>query len=93
MEIFFQLWDTASGNLVTEFGSEDAAIDALRGVQSEDGDAPFLDLALVRYEEDRPFLVAKGRDLVTYVAHARTRGRLQDVVGGTPSMSVDRDRW
>lgn len=73
MNTFFQLWDTTSGNLVTEFDSEDEAIRALHLVQLEDGDGPLLEFALFRYQDDRPTLVAKGRDLVLYVAGAPTR--------------------
>jgi hypothetical protein len=73
MDTFFQLWDTATGNLVTEFDSEDEAIGHLREVQADDGEAAILEFALFRFEDGRPTLVAKERDLVTYVARARAR--------------------
>ncbi|MGH7960307.1 MAG: hypothetical protein ACRERD_00590, partial [Candidatus Binatia bacterium] len=59
MNTFFQLWDTTTGNLVTEFDSEDEAIEALCRVRAEDGYASLLEFALFRFEDDRPTLVAK----------------------------------
>jgi hypothetical protein len=71
MNIFFQLWDTTTGNLVTEFDSEDEAIEALCRVQAEDGEEALLEFALVRFQDDRPTLITKERDLIRYVARAR----------------------
>lgn len=73
MNAFFQLWDRTTGNLVAEFDSEDDVIEALSGVQREDGDESLLGFALFRFEDDRPTLVAKERDLVLYLARARKR--------------------
>jgi hypothetical protein len=72
MSAFFQLWDTTTGNLITEFDSDDEAIEALRGVRAEDGDEPLPEFALFRFQDDHPTLVAKERDLVHYVARGRT---------------------
>ena len=77
MNAFLQLWDITTGNLVTEFDTEDKAIEALRGVQAEDGDGPPLEFALFRFQDDRPTLVAKERALVQYVARARKRQDLR----------------
>jgi hypothetical protein len=74
MNTFFQLWDTTTGNIVTEFDSEHDAIEALIGVQAEDGDAPLLSFALFRFQHGRPTLVAKEHDLVHYIARAISRG-------------------
>jgi hypothetical protein len=71
MNIFFQLWDTTTGNLVTEFDSEDEAIEALCRVQAEDGEEALLEFALVRFQDDRPTLITRERDLIRYVARAR----------------------
>ena len=84
MNTFFQLWDITTGNLVTEFDSEDEAIAALSGIQAEDGDEPLLELALVRFHDDRPTLVAKASDLVRYVAMSR-RADNPAVLGGARS--------
>lgn len=73
MNGFFQLLDVTTGNVVTEFPSEDEVIKALSGVQIDDGDEPLLELALFRFQDGRPTLVAKERDLVAYVARARKR--------------------
>ncbi|MBA3449633.1 MAG: hypothetical protein H0T18_00305 [Chloroflexia bacterium] len=70
MNVFFQLWDTTTGNLVTEFDSEEEAIRALREVRAEDGNEPILEYALVRFQDGRPILVAKESDLVFYLARA-----------------------
>jgi hypothetical protein len=71
MNIFFQLWDTTTGNLVAEFISEDEAIEALGRVQAEDGEEALLEFALVRFQDDHPTLVTKERDLIRYVARVR----------------------
>lgn len=71
MNIFFQLWDTTTGNLISEFDSEDEALEALCRVQAEDGEEVLLEFALVRFQDDRPTLIAKERDLIRYVARAR----------------------
>ena len=70
MNVFFQLWDTTTGNLVTEFDSEEEAIGHLRVVQADEGEESILEFALFRFEDGRPTLIAKERDLVTYVARA-----------------------
>ena len=54
MNIFFQLWDTTTGNLVTEFDSGDEAIEALYRVQAEDGEEALLEFALVRFSGRSP---------------------------------------
>ena len=79
----FQLWDITTGNLVTEFDSEDEAIEALSSVQADDGDDPLLELALFRFQDGRPTLVAKASDLVLYVAARREDN--QGVLGGARS--------
>jgi hypothetical protein len=73
MNTFFQLWDRTTGNLVTEFASEDEAIEALSAIQADDGDEPLLEYALFRFQDGRPTLVAKERDLVVHVASAQRR--------------------
>jgi hypothetical protein len=68
MNIFFQLWDTTTGNLVTEFDSEDEAIAALCSIRADEGIEPLLEFALLRFEDDRPTPIAKANDLVSYIA-------------------------
>jgi hypothetical protein len=68
LNVFFQLWDTTTGNLVTEFDSEDEAIEALSGIRADEGIEPLLEFALFRFEDDRPTLIAKANDLVSYIA-------------------------
>jgi hypothetical protein len=73
MSMFFQLLDVTTGNLVTEFQSEDEAIAALSAVQVEEGDEPILDFALFRFDNGHPSLVAKRGELARYIARARRR--------------------
>jgi hypothetical protein len=73
MNTFFQLWNRTTGNLITEFESEDEAIEALSGVQADEGDEPLLEYALFRFQDGRPTLVAKERELVVHVASAQRR--------------------
>ena len=87
MNDFFQLWDRTTGNLVTEFESEDEAIETLWELQSEDGDGPLLELALVRFQDDRPTVVAKENDLVVYVARSERRRDNLRVLEGARSSS------
>jgi hypothetical protein len=79
MTTFFQLWDTTTGNLVTEFDSEDEAIETLCSIRDKDGDETLLELALVRFQDDRPTLVAKEGALVEYISRAGARKNLQPV--------------
>lgn len=80
MNTFFLLLDMTTGNMVTEFDTQDEAIEILGEVQSKDGDGPLLEYALFRYEDDRPTLVAREHDLVLYLARAREQG-VNRVVG------------
>jgi hypothetical protein len=73
MSTFFLLLDMTTGNMVTEFDTEDEVIEVLSGVHAEDGDGPLLEYALFRYEDDCPTLVARERDLVLYLERARER--------------------
>lgn len=81
MNVFFQLWGTTTGNLATEFDSEDEAIGHLREVQADEGEESILEFALLQFRDGRPTLVAKERDLVTCVARAQTRS-LTTATGG-----------
>jgi hypothetical protein len=81
MSAFLQLWDKTTGNLATELDLEDEAIEALGDVHAEEGQGPLLRLALFRFTDDRPNLIAKERDLVAYVARARAQS-LTTATGG-----------
>ena len=85
MNGFFQVLDVTTGNVVTEFQSEDEAVEALSGVQVDDGDEPILELALFHFLDGRPTLVAKERDLVVYLARARQRRGLRVMQDGKGS--------
>jgi hypothetical protein len=79
MNTFFLLLDTTTGNMVTEFDTEDEVIEILGEVQSNDGEGALLEYALFRYEGDHPTLVARKHDLVSYVARGRRRRQMQVV--------------
>jgi hypothetical protein len=73
MTTFYQLMDVTTGNLITEFDSEDEAIEALSGVQADNSDESLLEYALFRFQDGCPTLVAKERDLVVHIAAAQRR--------------------
>ena len=74
MTTFFVLYDSTTANLVTEFDTEEEAIELLSQIQDDEGDEAILEYALFQYEDDRPTLVAREHDLVLYLARARERG-------------------
>jgi hypothetical protein len=80
MSEFYQLFDATTGNLVTEFDSEDEAIDALNGIWADEGDEPISEYTLFRFRDGKPSVVARERDLVLYLERARARG-VNRVVG------------
>jgi hypothetical protein len=67
MSVFYQLLDVLSGNIVTEFETEEEAIAALCRVGRDHGLAEIDHLALLRFEDGHPSLVAMDDDLVTWV--------------------------
>jgi hypothetical protein len=64
MTAFFQLIDATSGNVIRDYVTEDDALDDLRGVARNDGLEEIGGLALLRFEEDHPTLVAMGDGLI-----------------------------
>jgi hypothetical protein len=64
--VSFQLWDLATGNCVGAFDSEAAALAEVRAGVSEDGEASFDAVALLRagQQPDDIQPIAEGRALV-----------------------------
>jgi len=67
MTVFFQLMDTTSGNVIRDYDTEDDALDELRGVARNYGLDEIRELALLRFEDGRPILVAMGNELIAHL--------------------------
>jgi hypothetical protein len=75
--VFYELLDSASGNVLDDFDTEREALDALRLFLREHGSEALAELALLRFEDDHPTLVAMGSELVDLVeATTEQRARL-----------------
>jgi hypothetical protein len=64
MSVFFQLLDRSSGNVIKDYPSKEAALEELRGVAQEHGVDEVRTLALLKFQDGRPMLVAMEEDLV-----------------------------
>lgn len=67
MSEFFQLLDVSSGNVINEFDTEQEALAALGAVGHEHGLAELANLALLRFEDGHPRLVAMEDELIARV--------------------------
>lgn len=67
MSEFFELLDTASGNVLDDFDTEQEALAALRLLSHEHGGDAVEELALLRFADDHPTLIAMGKELVALV--------------------------
>jgi hypothetical protein len=70
MTIFYELFDLATGNVIDDFAAEEDALEALRTAECEHGLAAISDVALLRYKDGHPTLVAMERDLVARVSES-----------------------
>ena len=52
MDMWYELWDVASGNLITDFDSESDAVEAARAYVTADERGPSVDVSLVVYDDD-----------------------------------------
>lgn len=77
MEVFYELFDLATGNMIDDFATEEDALEALRAAQHEHGLAAISDVALLRYEDGHPTLVAMEHDLVAKVAKSVAAARIR----------------
>ncbi len=64
MAIFFQLLDRTSGNVIRDYDTEDDAFDELRDVAQNYGQDEIRGLALLKFEDGRPTLVAMYDELI-----------------------------
>jgi hypothetical protein len=66
--MWYELWDVASGNLITDFDSEAEAVDAARAYITPDDTGPAVDISLIIYDdEDRPVRSLEGDALATWL--------------------------
>ena len=77
MDVFYELFDLATGNVIDDFASEGDALEALREAEREHGPAGIGDVALLRYENGHPTLVAMEHDLVARVTESGVAQRLR----------------
>jgi hypothetical protein len=64
MSVFFQLLDRSSGNVIKDYPSKEAALEELRGVAQEHGVDELRTLALLKFQDGHPTLVAMEEDLI-----------------------------
>jgi hypothetical protein len=67
MSVSFELLDAESGNVLDDFDTEPEALTALRSLWRGHGSEAVEELFLLRFEVDRPSLVAMGKELVALV--------------------------
>lgn len=67
MKVFFELFDLESGNVIEDFETEQGAMDALVAAEREHGSQAIENVALLRFEDGHPTLVAMEHDLVNHV--------------------------
>jgi hypothetical protein len=61
---FFQLMDQSTGNVILEYDTEEAALVELREVARGAGRDEIRGLALLKFQDGRPALVAAGDELI-----------------------------
>jgi hypothetical protein len=75
--MWYELWDVASGNLITDFSSESEAAEAARAYLTADQSGPAVDVALVIYDEDdQPVQSLEGSALAAWVNPNRSARQL-----------------
>lgn len=84
----YEWFDLATRNVIDAFASEEHALEALCTAEHEYGPAAISDVALLRYDDGHPTLVAMERDLVACVTESVAAQRLR--VGKTTSRGI---RW
>ncbi|MBA3450044.1 MAG: hypothetical protein H0T18_02390 [Chloroflexia bacterium] len=77
MDVFFELFDLASGNVIDDFSTEEDALEALRAAQRDHGTEAIKDVALLRFDSGHPTLVAMEHDLVERVTESSHGERIR----------------
>jgi hypothetical protein len=66
--MWYELWDVASGNLITDFDSEPEAVETARAYLQADETGPAVDVSLIVYDDqDRPVRSLEGDALATWL--------------------------
>jgi hypothetical protein len=66
--MWYELWDVASGNLITGFDSELEAVDAVRAYTTANEHGPAVDVSLIVYDEqDQPVPSLEGNALAHWL--------------------------
>ena len=67
MNVFFEVFDLESGNLIEDFATEEEALEALRSAERDHGPEAISDIALLRFDDGHPTLFAMDGELVERV--------------------------
>jgi len=75
--MWYELWDIASGNLITDFDSGSEAAEAARVYLTADQSGPAVDVSLVIYDDDdQPVQSLEGDALAAWVSPNRNARQL-----------------
>ena len=77
MTVFYELFDLATRNVLEDFATEEDALEALYAAKREHGSAAISDVALLRYDDGHPTLVAMEHDLVARVTQSVAAERVR----------------
>jgi hypothetical protein len=77
MNVFFELFDLESGNLIEDFATEEEALEALRSAERDHGPAAISDIALLRFDDGHPTLIAMEGELVERVHRTAANRRVR----------------
>lgn len=74
--MWYELWDVASGNLISDFETEPEAVEAARAYLTADQSGPAVDVSLVIYDDDEPVQSLEGDALAAWVSPNRSARQL-----------------
>ena len=70
--MWYELWDVASGNLITDFATEDESVEAARVYITADETGPAVDVSLIVYDNnDQPIRSLEGDALKAWLGLSR----------------------
>jgi hypothetical protein len=68
--MWYELWDIASGNLITDFDSESEALEAARAYVTASDTGPAVDVSLTVYDDQgQPLRSLEGDSLAAWISH------------------------
>jgi hypothetical protein len=66
--MWYEHWDVASGNLITDFDSEAEAVEAARAYVTAADNGPAVDISLIVYDnQDQPIHSLEGDALAAWI--------------------------